>query len=116
MMRNNWRKEEGDFPLHPSNMIMKHFLQIMAAYTGRMATAAERKMEPKKPGSRLEELGLPAAQEDSLLVDTSNNYINFDLDGIRPDDLRNDLKAKVRNHKLEVGSFLERRYQQKRKQ
>ena len=43
-----------------------------------------------------------------LLVDTSNNFISFDLDGIRPDDLRKD-------HKRKVDSFLEKRYQSKRK-
>ena len=53
-------------------------------------------------------MGRLAAQEDSLLVDTSNNFISFDLDGIRPDDLRKD-------HKRKVDSFLEKRYQSKRK-
>ena len=108
MMKNNWRKEEGEYPLHPSNMIMKHFLQIMAAYTGRMAQVAEKKMESEQPRSRLESLGLPGAQADSLLVDTSNNFLSFDLDGIRPNDLRENLKERV-------GSFLERRHQEKRK-
>ena len=98
-MKNSWRESEGPHPLHPSDKLMKHILSLLTNYVTRMGRRAENKIFIGSPRARLSSIGMQIEQDESLLH--KKNEVTFSLEGIRPNDLNQNLQDYLAKSKQE---------------